>query len=420
MRAPHHEDAAVAAPDARTHDVRVLRVMTRLNIGGPARQALYLTKEMQSRGFQTRLAWGPSSPGEGRFDPPDALPNTYVPWLRREISPADDAHAYRALSSIMRRWRPRIVHTHLAKAGSLGRIAARRNNIPVVVHTFHGHVLQDYFSRLQNSAFAAAERQLARWSDALVAIAPSVREDLLSLGIGREDQWHVVPVGIDLEPLLRTRIGPRQARARLGLPPEGPIVGCVGRMVPIKDHATFLEAARIVCEHRPDATFVLAGDGELRERLAKEARAKLGDRVIFLGWVEDLPTLYSAFDVVALTSKLEGTPVALIEASAAARPVVATRVGGVREVVRDGNTGLLVAPGDARAVATSIAGLLDDLAGAAKMGQEGRTWVRDRFAQERLAESLAELYQSLLERKGLRRAAITAGATAAAPATQRA
>jgi glycosyltransferase involved in cell wall biosynthesis len=400
-RGPSTLSGSPARPQ-KTDDPRVLRVMTRLNVGGPARQALYLSREMESRGFRTRLVWGASEPGEGRFDPPDGIANSYLPWLHREVSPADDVRAYRAIASIIGRWRPRIVHTHLAKAGALGRVAAHRGGVPVVVHTFHGHVLQEYFTALKNSAFAAAERGLARWTDALIAVAPSVRDDLLARGIGQEDQWHIVPVGVDIEPLVRTRIRQRDARARLGLPLEGSIVGCVGRMVPIKDQAGFLEAARLVSEHRPDTTFVLAGDGQLREKLARQAREMLGDRVVFLGWVDDLPALYSAFDVVALTSKLEGTPVALIEASAAAKPVVATRVGGVREVVRDGNTGLLVAPGDVHALASNIAALLDDPSGARRMGREGRTWVRDRFAQERLADSLTDLYRELLARKGHR------------------
>ena len=152
------------------HGPRVLRVTTRLNVGGPARQALYLSREMENRGFRTRLVWGASEPGEGRFDPPDGLANSYLPWLHRELSPGDDLRAYRALSSMIRRWKPKIVHTHLAKAGALGRIAAHRAGVPVIVHTFHGHVLQDYFSAVKNRAFAAAERGLARWTDALVPL----------------------------------------------------------------------------------------------------------------------------------------------------------------------------------------------------------------------------------------------------------
>ncbi|MEA2554695.1 MAG: hypothetical protein QOI60_26 [Actinomycetota bacterium] len=379
--------------------------MTRLNVGGPARQALYLTAELPKRGFDTRLVWGPSGLDEGHMDPPSGLPNTYLPYLGRALAPIDDIRAERELVHIMRRWRPQVVHTHMAKAGALGRIAARHAGVPVIVHTFHGHVLQSYFSDLKNRTFATIERELAKRTDVLVAVAPSVRDDLLALGIGRPEQWHVVPVGVDLDPLLSSRPDQREARVSLGLPLDGPIVGCVGRLVAIKDHATLFEAARQVLERHPETTFVLAGDGELREQLTAAARRLLGDRVIFMGWVQDLPALYAACDVVALTSQLEGTPVALIEASAAGKPVVATRVGGVREVVRDGNTGWLVAPGDPVGMAANIAALLEDPAGAKRMGQEGAIWVRDRFGQERLADDLTALYGELLARKGLRRRA---------------
>jgi glycosyltransferase involved in cell wall biosynthesis len=236
------------------------------------------------------------------------------------------------------------------------------------------------------------------------------------MGVGGEHQWHVVPVGVDVRRLLGTRLDAPVARERLGLPTEGPIVGCVGRLVPVKDHETFFEAARRVLQARPDATFVLAGDGESRDRLQRVATEMLGDRVRFLGWVGDLPSLYAAFDVVALTSKLEGTPVALIEAAAAGKPVVATNVGGVSEVVRHGNTGLLVPPKDPVAVATNVLTLLDDPQGAARMGEEGAEWVRDRFSDQRLADDLTALYDELLARKGVHIARV---ATASASIEQR-
>lgn len=389
---------ATAAPRPR-----VLRVITRLSVGGPAQQALYLTAALPGRGFDTRLVWGPSGKDEGRVDPPTGLPNTYLPYLGRALSPIDDIRAERELTHIMRRWRPQIVHTHMAKAGALGRIAARQADVPVTVHTFHGHVHQSHVSELRNKTFATIERELAKRTDALVAVAPWVRDELLALGIGRPEQWHVVPAGVDLDPSLSLRPDQRVARATLGLPLDGPILGCVDSPAGIKDHATFFEAARRVADRHPDATFVFDDDGEPPEQLKSTARRLLGDRVVFVGWVHDLPALYAACDVIALTSNLEGTPIALIEASAAGKPVVATRLGGVREVVRDGNTGWLVSPGDPVGMAANITALLDDPAGAKRVGQEGAIWVRDRFGQERLADHLTDLYGELLARKGVRR-----------------
>ena len=185
-----------------------------------------------------------------------------------------------------------------------------------------------------------------------------------------------------------------EARERLGLPIDGSVIGVVGRLAPVKDHRTFLEAAARVVADRPDTTVVVAGDGQLRGSLEAEARDMLGDRVRFLGWVQDLPALYGAIDVVALTSRSEGTPVALIEAAASGTPVVATGVGGVPDVVRDRETGLLVPPRDPVAVAAQLVTLLEDPQGARRMGEEGARWVRDRFSQERQADDLTRLYRS--------------------------
>jgi glycosyltransferase involved in cell wall biosynthesis len=376
-----------------------MRVITRLNVGGPARQATLLSDAIRARGFVTDLVWGSVGPGEGEIPPPPGLPNTHVQELKRELRPAHDVQVLLRLVRLMRARRPDVVHTHMAKAGALGRLAARRTGVPVVIHTFHGHVLEGYFSGWKTRAFLAAERGLARMSDALVAVSPAVRDELLALGIGRPSQWRLIPVGLDLQDLLAQEVDREKARGALGLPETGPVVGIVGRLVPIKDHVTFLDAAARVARERPDATFVVAGGGELRSDLEVRARHLLGDRCRFLGWVMDLPTLYAALDVVVLTSRNEGTPVALIEAGAAGKPAVATRVGGVADVVQDGKTGLLVPPRDPRAVAAGVSALLDDPGRARAFGEAARREASSRFRIERLADDLAGLYGELLARK---------------------
>jgi glycosyltransferase involved in cell wall biosynthesis len=380
-------------------DPTVLRIITRPNIGGPARQAILLTDALRTRGYRTRLAWGSVSQEEGALPVPASAPNVYIPELRREVRPYDDAVAFRRILGLMRSCRPQIVHTHMAKAGTLGRLAARRADVPVVIHTFHGHVLEGYFSGWKSRAFLATERELARMSDALVAVSPAVRDELLALGIGRPSQWRVIPVGLDLHDLLTREVDSAQARGALGLPEAGPVVGIVGRLVPIKDHVTFLDAAARVARERPDATFIVAGGGELRSELEVRARHLLGDRCRFPGWVMDLPTLYAALDVVVLTSRNEGTPVALIEAGAAGKPAVATRVGGVADAVQEGKTGLLVLPGDPRAVAAGVSALLDDPGRARALGEAARREASSRFTIQRLADDLAALYGELLIRK---------------------
>ena len=380
-----------------TAQPRVLRVMTQLHVGGPARQALYLTEEMPRRGFDARLVWGAAD--RGSFDPPASMPATYLPYLQGPLSLGADLRTFRALDGLIGRWRPQIVHTHLTKAGAIARLAAHRRRVPVIVHTFHEAGPQGHAEPLVDRAITEMERRLATRSDALLAPSFQVRDDLLALGIGRSRQWHVVPVGVDLDWLVRHRPARATARAALDLPIEGPIVGCVGRLVPIRDHEVLLQAAARLLRERPDVTFVLAGDGEMRPQLRTRARELMGDRCVFLGWVHDLPTFYAAVDVVALTSKLEGTPIPLIEAAAAGKPVVATRGGSVREVVRDGETGLLVAPRDPSALAASLLTLLEDPEGARRMGEEGTGWVQGRFSATRLADQLTELYTELLARK---------------------
>ncbi|MCW3043390.1 MAG: glycosyltransferase [Actinobacteria bacterium] len=384
--------------------MRVLRVITRLNIGGPARQALMLHRVLPERGYECELVSGAPQTEEGAFPPP-AERYTLVESLRRETDFLADARAIHTLTRLMRASRPDVVHTHTTTAGGLGRIAARRAKVPVTVHTFHGHVLSGYLSGPQTRALTAAERALAKRTDALVSVSTRVRDELLALGIGRPEQWRVVPLGLELGELLGGPAERSASRAALGLPPEAPLVGIVGRLAAIKDHGTFLAMAARLAAARTDVSFVVAGDGSLRGSLEAEAKSLLGNRIRFLGWATDLPVLYGALDVVVLTSRNEGTPVALIEAGAAGRPVVATDVGGVAEVVRDGASGFVVPPGDAAALAARVGTLLDDPEAARAMGLAGREWVRARFGSERLVDDLTALYGELTDARGAPRGA---------------
>lgn len=383
-----------------------MRIITRLNVGGPARQALLLTRALQhERGYCSELISGLETAEEGSFSPPETN-FTRLPVLKRSLDPIAGFRTVRTLTRLMRERRPHIVHTHMANAGGFGRLAAKRAAVPVVLHTFHGHVLRGYFPSPLNGALAAAERTLAGVTDALISVSSAVRDELLDIGIGRPSQWHVIPVGLDLQQFLDLASPPEaerkhRSRHQLGLPVPGPLIGIVGRLAPIKGHAVFIEAAARIAHSLPEAAFVVAGDGELRRKLETTARKELGDRVKFLGWVDDLPALYSALDVVVLTSRNEGTPVALIEAGAAAVPVVATGVGGVPEVVKEGATGLIVPPNDPGATAAAVLTLLENPHRARSMGATARDWVRKEFSADRLIEDLAGLYAELLARKGV-------------------
>lgn len=392
---------------------RVLRVIARLNVGGPAIQAITLSRRLEEHGYSTTLVRGREGPREGTMDPLAArmgVRPVLLPALGRELDPRSDLRAALALRRIIRRERPDVLHTHTAKAGTVGRVAAAlagRHRPRLVVHTFHGHVLSGYFSRRRERVFVGVERVLARRSDVLIAVSEEVRADLLARGIGRPGQIRVVPLGLPLERFVldeTERVRARGAmRARLGVPDDAPLVTVVARLVPIKRIDVLLEALERLAATHPEARACVAGDGELSGALrASPAARRLGDRVIWPGFVEDTPALYAASDVVALTSDNEGTPVSLIEAGAAALPVAATRVGGVPSVVGDGGTGLLVPRGDAAALAAALGRLLDDPTLRARMGAAGRASSLGRFSLDRLVIDVAELYAAGLDRRSPR------------------
>lgn len=388
--------------------MRVVRIITRLNVGGPAIQAITLSERLTSRGFETLLVHGQLGAGEGdmRYLLADGVQTRYLPALRRPVAPLHDALALAQLLDILRDTRPDVVHTHMAKAGTLGRLAAAiynrtagRHRRARVVHTYHGHVLEGYFSARMARVFTATERQLARLTDAIVAISPQIRDELLTdHRIGRAGQYRVIPLGFDLDALAaiddRAR---REARVALDIPQDAHVVATVGRLTAIKQHALFLETAAIVAGRDPSALFLIAGDGELRAELEDAARARdLGPRVRFLGWRRDLTTIYGATDVFLLTSRNEGTPVALIESLAAAVPGVSTDVGGVRDVIDRCDIGALVPSGEARDLADQVLALLADPERRRRMGDAGRRSVTARYTLDRLVSDVEPLYREPL------------------------
>jgi glycosyltransferase involved in cell wall biosynthesis len=315
--------------------------------------------------------------------------------LGREIAPLRDLRALVGLFRLMRAWRPAIVHTHTAKAGVLGRLAARAAAVPIVVHTFHGHVLRGYFSPAKAALFRRIEARLAPLADALVAVSDAVKSDLVSLGVAQAERIRVVPLGLELGHLAGPL--PRGAlRKEAGIPENAPLVGMVGRLVPIKDVPCFLRAARLVLEKRKDARFALVGDGEERPALESLCR-ELGifGRVFFLGWRGDLAGVYGDLDVVVNASRNEGTPVALIEALAAARPVVATRVGGTPDLLGGGERGRLVPPGEPEALARAVLETLDESETSRRLAEAGREHVLARHSSDRLIRDVDALYREL-------------------------
>ena len=386
---------------------RVARVITRLNIGGPSIQAVRLTTALEAHGFTTALLHGRLGAGEGDMSYliPPGTDTRYLATLCRPLSPLDDVRTLLRLYREFRALRPLIVHTHMAKAGMLGRVAAAAYNLTRgsaprarVIHTYHGHVLDGYFGRAATALFIGIERMLARISDRIIAISPAIRGELLTTyRIGRADQYEVVPLGFDLAPFAAVDDRARQeARRALGVPAEALVISTVGRLTAIKQHRLFLDTVKRVVDAEPRAIALIAGDGELRGDLDAHAAALgISDRVRMLGWRRDLATIYAATDVFLLTSRNEGTPVALIEAMAAGVPGVSTDVGGVGDVM-GGDTGRMAPFGDAAGLASAIVELLSDPALRAQLGARARARVLTHYDLGRLVGDIAALYRTLL------------------------
>jgi glycosyltransferase involved in cell wall biosynthesis len=396
----------------QSRPLRVLRVIARLNVGGPALHTVILNDGLRQRGYDTLLVYGSVGPQEASFEElakARGLPTVYIPQLGRRISLFDDARAFAHVVGAIWRWSPDVVHTHTAKAGTLGRIAAlvyntasRRARRCAVIHTFHGHVLEGYFGPLGSAVVRAIERTLARITDRIVTISVRQREDITRrFGIAPARKVATVPLGLELGSLLKLE---DRAGGRLTVPTEleEVVVGYVGRLVPIKSLDTLVRGVAIARARLPKIRLLIAGDGQERPRL-EQLVGELGltDRVEFLGWRSDLASLYRRMHVFVLTSINEGTPVSLIEAMAAGVPVVASSVGGVPDVVDGGVTGVLVPPRQPEAVAAAIVAAIVESDRAAVMAARARQSVRERFDSARLVQETEAMYrETLLEIRG--------------------
>lgn len=384
-----------------TRPIRVMRIIARLNVGGPAIHVILLTAHLRPPVFDSTLVCGRVGSHEGDMaylTEAYGVAPIYVPELGRELSPLRDLITLFKLWRLMRRLRPDIVHTHTAKAGFVGRVAAWLAHVPVRVHTFHGHVFHGYFGPRKTAFFLTLERLTARLTDRLITISPALRDELVSVyRIAPAEKIAVVPLGLDLSPYLNTPRHLGEFRRQHNLPADTPLVGIVGRLVPIKNHALFLEAAQRVRQSRPDAHFVIVGDGELRESLLAQTKALgLADAVTFTGFLRDLRPVYSDLELLVISSDNEGTPVSIIEALAAGVPVVSTAVGGVPDLLDGGRLGTLVPPGNADALAQAM---VTALATSAADRSDLRQSVADQFGIARLVSDLSSLYRDLLASK---------------------
>ena len=386
--------------------LKIVRIIARLNVGGPAIHTILLTQALNNEYYKSVLVTGRVGIGEkdmAYLAGEKGVEPIIIPELERKISPVKDVLALWKIYSIIRREKPDIVHTHTAKAGVLGRVAAILAGAPIRIHTFHGHVFDSYFNGFSASVFLSIERFLATFSKYIVVVSASQKEEIVNkYKIAGEYKVKVVPLGLELG--VFSLIGPKNGKLRsgLGISSGCVLIGLIGRLVPVKNHRMFLDACKKLFDMAGgyDIKCIVIGDGEERAGLEGYAE-KLGIRgkVIFSGWREEMADVYADLDIVALTSLNEGTPVALIEALASGRPVVSTDVGGVKDVVEDGVNGYLIASGDVPGFAKHLFELAGDPQKRDDFGRNGRRKVLQRYSKERLVKDVKALYEEALRKR---------------------
>jgi glycosyltransferase involved in cell wall biosynthesis len=378
-------------------------------MGGPALHVSYLARGLEERGYTTILGAGALARGESTMSfVADELGVEVVdvPYLHREVSPILDPLSVRAVVQLIRRVRPHILHTHTAKAGAIGRTAAalaREARPPIVVHTFHGHVLRGYFDPIRTAAYTNVERALARQTTRLVAVSPEVRDDLVELGVAPPGRFTVIRLGIDLDRRIAEGTADGASLRRLFGVPDGTfVVGWIGRMTAIKHLPDVLAAFAALRARGIDATLCLVGDGPDREAVEERAHMLgIARHTLFVGYQRDVAPYYGLFDVLLLPSGNEGTPVVAIESLAAGTPVVATDVGGVPDVVENGRSGFLTRVGDINGIVDALERLARDPDLRDELGQAGRERTIPRYRVDRLVDDVDALYRELLAERGL-------------------
>ncbi|MFT4969833.1 MAG: glycosyltransferase involved in cell wall biosynthesis [Chitinophagales bacterium] len=389
---------------------KVLRIINRLNLGGPTYNAAYLSKYI-SDDFETLLVAGMKDESEASseyiVDSLDLKPS-YINDMYREINPLKDYPAYKELVRIIKDFKPDIVHTHAAKAGAIGRLAAHNCGVPIVLHTFHGHVFHSYFGKLKTRVFIEIERFLARRSTKIIAISNIQKQELCEqFKIAPCDKFEVVQLGFDLERFQKENSTKRKTfRKNYKVDENAIAIGIIGRLVPIKNHKLLLQAfAQVKAKTAKSIKLIIIGDGELRgelEDFCQELKLTFSDveaqiDVLFTSWIKDIETALPGLDVVALSSFNEGTPVSLIEAQAANIPIVSTRVGGIEDIVIEGKTALLAKNNDLGDFSEKLLLLIEDEKLREEMKISGFQHVQNKFSYHTLCKNMSMLYSSLYE-----------------------
>lgn len=391
--------------------IRVAHVITRLCRGGAQENTFHTVRLLRDGGrfathdssFTVDLISGPTSGPEGSIESKvveAGVPILRSPHLLRPARPLHDLAALNHLTRLFRENRYDIVHTHTSKAGFLGRWAAYRAEIPIVVHTPHGHVFDGYFLRPITRAYIHLEQIAARWTDRIVALTDDEIETYLRHGIGRRDRYVVIPSGVDLAPFAEARAQREAARAQLGISPDAFLIGAVGRLEPVKGFETLIHAMPRIVDRHPDTVALIVGQGSLESSMRSQAKP-LGSRIQFLGYRHDIAKVMAAFDVLAVPSVNEGMGRVVVEAGASGVPVVATSVGGLPHIVDDGRTGILVSAQDPESLAAAILRLAHDPDERRAMGRAALAKMVPAYSVETMVERIASLYLELVQAKGV-------------------
>ncbi len=398
---------------------RILRIHNRLIVGGPTLNVLYLTKYLSPE-FETLLVVGEKESHEkdAKFLAEEmGITTILIPDMGRSIHPFKDYNAYKQVQKIIKDFKPDIVHTHAAKPGTVGRLAASALKVPVIIHTYHGHVFHSYFNKLKTRFIINIERYLAKKSDVLIAISNQQKRELTKdFRIAGENKFRVIPLGFELAKFHENREQKRKKfREEFKLEEDEIAIGIIGRLVPVKNHFLFLEAISYVLKNsaKKIKAFII-GDGETREALKEKTRQlnisftttdDFNDKasIVFTSWRSDIDVINAGLDIITLTSLNEGTPVSLIEAQAASKPIVSTAVGGIGDIVIENETALLSRLNDVRGFEKNLLRLVENDELQRCLGKKGVDHVKGKFSVERLANDMGNLYREFLENKVLKR-----------------
>ena len=388
--------------------IKVIHVITRFDKGGSAENTFLTVRGLDKEKYDVMLIRGLSQ--ESRMSEQEAaaveknlteaekngIRIITLPELVRNISPVSDFKTLFSLINIFRQERPDIVHTHTSKAGILGRWAAFFAKVPIIVHTPHGHVFWGYFNRLKTSAFVFFERLTARITDRIITLTEQEKKEHLRFAIASEGEFTVIHSGVDLTGFSNAKVDAPEMRKKLGIPEESFVVGTVGRLTPVKGHRYLIEAAAELVRQKTDILFVFLGDGELLNDLTEMASALgIKDHVKFLGWRPDVADVMATFDIFVLPSLNEGMGKVLVEAMAMAKPIIASNVGGIHDLITDGENGLLVSPADHEAIADAILSLYRDPAKTKRLCEKGKA-IAAGYSADAMIQKIDHLYDEVI------------------------